>query len=452
MAKQRNIDPSIDDIGINAIPGSRPVDKPKPKRPAAGVAQRRDADAPPVREQAHERRRPAPKQHPRREPYNFISFVRDYRTHLSLGVIFCLVAFAMVVCGISFMFNHGADQSVTHARTVSEIVASGDIVQNAGGPGGAKFAEWLLVDGFGIGSFILAVYLFLLGLALMKLKRCNFWSLSFRCLFSACAISVIVGLLTYNRADVFHLGGTHGYFVNHLLLQYTGALGAYCTTVALLGILVAVFLKPLTILWNAMSKTFSKHKAQLHHEPAAETVAKPEFDILDDNAAGEESDESDDSDADESATTAAAEEAAKIAAEHARFMPPPALDDLDSEDGEDEEPEPGHSAVAAAIAAAAAPVAPVAAEIPATVTVPEVPAPAATEPPAKPAYEAETTAQPEVKGEPEMIIVNATHENTVEDTKSAQITHGDHIGLDQPYDQRAQHSNYVFPQIGRAHV
>ena len=130
MAKQRNIDPSIDDIGINAIPGSRPVDKPKPKRPAAGVAQRRDADAPPVREQAHERRRPAPKQHPRREPYNFISFVRDYRTHLSLGVIFCLVAFAMVVCGISFMFNHGADQSVTHARTVSEIVASGDIVQN----------------------------------------------------------------------------------------------------------------------------------------------------------------------------------------------------------------------------------------------------------------------------------------------------------------------------------
>ena len=454
MAKQRNIDPSIDDIGINAIPGSRPVDKPKPKRPAAGAAQRRDADAPPVREQAHERRRPAPKQHPRRESYNFVSFVRDYRTHLSLGVIFCLVAFAMVVCGISFLFNHGADQSVTHARTVSEIVASGDIVQNAGGPGGAKFAEWLLVDGFGIGSFILAVYLFLLGLALMKLKRCNFWSLSFRCLFSACAISVIVGLLTYNRADVFHLGGTHGYFVNHLLLQYTGALGAYCTTVALLGILVAVFLKPLTILWNAMSKTFSKHKAQLHHEPAAETVAKPEFDILDDNAAGEEPDESDDSDADESATTAAAEEAAKIAAEHARFMPPPALDDLDSEDGEDEEPEPGHNAVAAAAMAAAAPVAPVAAEIPATVAaaataaVPEVTSPAAaTEPQAKPAYEAETVALPEQKGEPEMIIVNATHENTVEDTKSAQITHGDHIGLDQPYDQRAQHSNYVFPPL-----
>ena len=180
-----------------------------------------------------------------------------------------------------------------------------------------------------------------------------------------------------------------------------------------------------------MSKTFSKHKAQLHHEPAAETVAKPEFDILDDNAAGEEPDESDDSDADESATTAAAEEAAKIAAEHARFMPPPALDDLDSEDGEDEEPEPGHNAVAAAAMAAAAPVAPVAAEIPATVAaaataaVPEVTSPAAaTEPQAKPAYEAETVALPEQKGEPEMIIVNATHENTVEDTKSAQITHG----------------------------
>lgn len=459
MPTKRNIDPSIDDIGINSIPGSRPVDTPRPRRTPAQGTPRREQEAPRARGEAQaERRRQAPRQQPRRESYNFVSFVRDYRTHLSLGVIFCLVSFAMVVCGISFLFNHGADQSVTHARTVSEIVASGDVVQNAGGPGGAKLAEWLLVDGFGLGAFILAVYIFLLGLALMKLKKCNFWSLSFRCIFSACALSVIVGLFTYNRADVFHLGGTHGYFVNHLLLQYTGALGAYCTTVALLGILVAVYLRPLSILWRAMSKTFSKHRVQLQHSHEAEDAPKPEFDILEDSTDETETGNEADADAaDDAATAVAADEAARIAAEHARFMPPPALEDLESEDSDDENDPSDPTAAVAAIGltaaasdvAAAATVAPAAAPATTPETAPETPdAPAAdTKPAAAPEVPVAVPEADAPKGEPEMIIVNAKPDISAVTPEAAPIKHGDHIGLDRPYDQCAQHSNYEFPSL-----
>lgn len=54
------------------------------------------------------RRRPAPKK-PKKE-YDFVAFIRDYRTHLAVGIIMCFVAIVMVLCSISFMFTDEADQ------------------------------------------------------------------------------------------------------------------------------------------------------------------------------------------------------------------------------------------------------------------------------------------------------------------------------------------------------
>jgi len=305
------------------------------------------------------------------------------------------------------MFNYGADQSVTHGRTVSEIVGAGDVVQNAGGPVGSKLAEFLLVDTFGIGSFILAVYVFLIGLAVMKVKKCSFWSLSFRCLFSAAALSVIVGLLTYNSAGAFNLGGAHGVYMNKLLLDYTGALGAYCVLVALLGLLVAVYLKPLGSLWRVMSKAMSR-PARVEEVSAEAEESESRIGMLEDD----ESELAGDTPAsdDELETVATA----SIPADHLRFMP---QEDMEPEQDEEVEQSVEQAETAVAV------------EIDNENDTPEV---------------TSVLSQP---GEPEMIIKNAAQATVSGEDEDNIISDGDHIGLDEPFDQRASHSNYQFPPL-----
>ncbi len=405
MPSNRTIDPAVDDIGIETIPGARPVTpRPGRKRPQSGATRPlADGGAPRRAERSS-----APKRKVKSEPsYNFISFLRDYRTHLGFGIVLCITAFAMAVCGISFMFNYGADQSVTHGRTVTEIVGAGDIVQNAGGPVGSKLAEFLLVDTFGIGSFILAVYVFLIGLAVMKVKKCSFWSLSFRCLFSAAALSVIVGLLTYNSAGAFNLGGAHGVYMNKLLLDYTGALGAYCVLVALLGLLVAVYLKPLGSLWRVMSKAMSR-PARVEEVSAEAEESESRIGMLEDD----ESELAGDTPAsdDELETVAAA----SIPADHLRFMP---QEDMEPEQDEEAEQNVEQAETAVAV------------EIDNENDKPEV---------------TSVLSQP---GEPEMIIKNAAQATVGGEDEDNIISNGDHIGLDEPFDQRASHSNYQFPPL-----
>lgn len=465
MSSQNSIDPTVDEIISETIPGARTV--------RTGARQSRVAASgeKPPKSSARKAADPAPK-HTRKtgshktkneELYTFVDFLKDYRTHLGVGIVLCLMAFATVVCGISFLFNHGLDQSVTHGRSISEIVEAGDVVQNAGGPVGSKLAEWLLVDSFGIGAFVLAVYVFLLGLAVMHVKKCSFWSLTFRCLFTAAALSVIVGLLTYNEQMSFNLGGGHGLYINRLLLQYTDALGAYCVMVALIGLLIAVYLNPIKRLFAVMGKVLIRKKpiettssdadedvpepnplemlgASEEDEPcveapsddvplsqkeeipeeqesAEENVVEPvvssdDTNIIDQPASKEESTTADSPDVVAAATAAAL----GIPAAHARFLP----QDINDEDEEQEE------------------------EIPVARTKTIILEDEEDEPVDELPAESEVTeavGKPEIPSEPEMIIVNKA------DAEQAPIQHGDHIGLEEPYDQRAGHSNYQFPSI-----
>ena len=87
------------------------------------------------------------------------SIFRDYRVHLSVGLVLCTISLAMAVATVSFIFNASQDQSVVHGRSIDEIVNSGESIATAGGALGAKVAEWLLVDTFGVASFVLVVYI-----------------------------------------------------------------------------------------------------------------------------------------------------------------------------------------------------------------------------------------------------------------------------------------------------
>lgn len=335
---------------------------------------------------------------PQADTYTFIDFLKDGRTHLGVGLIICIFALVMAITGVSFMLNYDADQSIVHAHSISEIVDSGAQVNNAGGAVGAKLAEFMMVKSFGIGSFVLAFYLFVIGLAVAHVLKIKFFTFTFRCLFTATALSIIAGLFSYNSSSLFRLGGDHGHYINKLLLDYSGALGAYCVCLLMVGLLIAVYLNPLKRFFGMLSQTL-KHRRTATQENAGdfadtdnEPSDSPGLDTLDDEQPGE------------------IEETEEIKPDHSRYMPKPDFDDFDDDPEEekddtdnDKDNDGGSPDTRINI--------------------------------------------PDESDGPELTIVQkALGENTEDEAEEPHvIRHGDHITLDQPYDVRASHSNYVFP-------
>lgn len=360
------------------------------------------------------------KKHRRRGNSSFVAFFTDKRTHLAAGIISCLTAVLMVASSISFIMNGSADQSTIHNRSIGEIVAAGDSVETAGGIAGAKLAEFLLVDTLGTGSFVIAIYLFLLGLAMMRVKKCHLWSLSFKCLFTATALSVITGLLSYNTESLFHLGGNHGYHINRLLHVYSDALGAYCVSVALAGILIAIYLHPLArLVAAARNLRFNRRTAAANAAENAEAVDIDGFDTPEEDSAEET----------ESVTES---EEVKKAEVLSRPADPGTLKGFDIDAFADEETDnDAENEITSK---------------PKTenITLPqEEKKQEATEPATN------TTNTPAKEPELEIVVNNNPDENRAASPSGlpgeSTISAGSHIGLDQPFDHRAELAGYRMP-------
>ena len=216
--------------------------------------------------------RPAtPKKKPDSKPtFNaWIEFFRSQRTRLALGIILSVMCLFWLMVSISYLKNGPVDQSIVAENSVEAIANAPEGVQNAGGAAGAKLAHVLMVDGLGVGSFVLVVYSAVLALALFGLVRCKFWAFTFKCLFTAISLSIITGLFTYNAETAFHWGGNHGRYVNQWLFHVSDALGAYAISVILIGLLAVMYLAQLRSFYINVSGKVTKARAAM-----AEAAAK----------------------------------------------------------------------------------------------------------------------------------------------------------------------------------
>lgn len=401
-----NTTPSLDEFENDAALGGMPR---RPVQSTADNGQRPQRQAQPRRRPTPDSVGPQPRRSgqqrrqakPAKPAYTIVDFVRDYRTHLGVGIFLCLVAIVMAGCTISFLFSSSADQSLIHGQTIAQIAESGKEVENVFGAFGAKMCELLLVNTFGLASFIMVIYVFALGLAAMHAYAMSFFRFTFRCLFSTVALSIIFGLVSFNRADMFHLGGEHGYYINALVMKYADALGAFALSVLLAGILVAVYLHPIKQLIAVISKNMPKRKPKPVVE---EEVAETPLDALGDP---------DEHDHEAQEEEIESEMPALERNDHSRFMPPAALDDF--EENTPETPETEHVDEVVQVA--------------------------------EPIEDNADTATSD--DGPEVIVVSQCLDTTSSDNEPTEmeIRHGDHIGLDQPYDVNAEHPNYEFPPL-----
>ena len=228
-----------------------------PRRPSAGP-QKRVKNAP-----------------KRRNGNSLSGFFKDRRTQIGLGIILVAIAFVMAISTISHLRNGAADQSiVAGGASVRQIADSGEEVRNAGGAFGAWLAHVLMTEGLGIGAFVLVYYLATVGLTLLGVVKSRFWSLSFKCLFSAIALSVVVGFITLDSTGFLHWGGVHGRYANLWLMHIGSWPLALAVSVVLVGLLCAIYLNPLKHIIAVV-------KSHLPERKSAATDAEPQPVALD---------------------------------------------------------------------------------------------------------------------------------------------------------------------------
>ncbi len=263
-------DPSYQAFESEALPRPRharrrvetqdvtPSQEPAPRRRAAAERPENSSSRPPRPEQPLSEsapRRQEAAEAPRRQakpkkqsdtPSTVVKFFTDGRFAMFIGGFLLVVAVYTIVSLISFFAVGTDDQSLTHSLDFEQMVSRSESVKNAGGPLGARLADWLISGSFGLGSIALVVYVALLGLALVGLKKINFLSLTFKTLITVIAVSIVLGMVTFNFATPFYWGGIHGMRINQWLYTVTGVWGMLGVSVVMMSALVFLFLKQIS--------------------------------------------------------------------------------------------------------------------------------------------------------------------------------------------------------------
>ena len=190
--------------------------------------------------------------------------IKSERTRFGIGITLVIISVVMFVMLLGFLKTGSLDESlVSSTNSISEIANAPEGVENISGALGAKVSHLLFVDGLGIGAFVLAFYLFYLALALFGVVRINFWSFSFKCVFTAVALSIVVGLFTYNAETALHWGGNHGRYVNMYLYHISDVIGQFAVSIFLIAMLVVMYFHQMKKAYSSSSALLKKRREAL---------------------------------------------------------------------------------------------------------------------------------------------------------------------------------------------
>ncbi len=159
-----------------------------------------------------------------------------------LGVVLFAFAVFLLVAVVSYYFYWQADQMAVRG-------GGGSVVQNPTGPAGAKLADWIVGQWFGVFGLTIPVLLIILALRIIDFRPASL-SKSVRIgLVTMILGSLSLGYLLGDAWGVFGtgLGGAHGIYLSELIVSYLGAAGT--GLLLLLGwILLGVYITRRTIL------------------------------------------------------------------------------------------------------------------------------------------------------------------------------------------------------------
>lgn len=203
-------------------------------------------------------------------------FFSDGRTRFALGMILMLFSMYLLIAFVSFFMSGDVDQSRVTNYTPVEIANSSNNVSNVGAAFGAKVANDLVYNGFGIGAFIIVIWSFVIGFRFVRKSKSHFASFTLISIIGLCAVSMILGTVSLFAADLtfFPLGGNFGKYNNLYLDKLIGIPGLLMLDFILCMIWVLCCRNNIVAVWKTIKSWIPERPVEENAEE--EEVEKPE--------------------------------------------------------------------------------------------------------------------------------------------------------------------------------
>ena len=207
---------------------------------------------------------------------SFIKRVKGWLTGPSAkilaGIFLGCLTIYFAITFISYFATCINDQSKIASAPVG--YASG--ISNPGGEGGARLSELVINEGFGLGSFVIIIWLGALSLkTLVKWPRFKTLDFTIKCLVALITVSLIIGLVTYNMHTSVNWGGYHGTYVNAFIIKFIGNIGAVLLSIFMIAAFVVICMRDL-VKWILRKRAKRAERRRIAAEEKAARLAKEE--------------------------------------------------------------------------------------------------------------------------------------------------------------------------------
>ena len=201
-----------------------------------------------------------------------VSFVEKVKAWASsqttrwlLGLFLGSFAVYLGVAFLSYFTSCIKDQSEINNTPIGMSGA----IANASGEGGARLSEFLINECFGLGSFVIVIWLVAMALKQLVGKP-RFKSVDFtiKSLVALITVSLIIGLLTIGFHTQVNWGGYHGRYVNEFIIHFLGWTGAVVLCIFLIACFVVICLRDF-INWILRMKHKRDEKRRIEAEKRA---------------------------------------------------------------------------------------------------------------------------------------------------------------------------------------
>lgn len=201
---------------------------------------------------------------------SFKVFFASRTTAVVTGIILAGFAAYFLISFVSYIGSCISDQSVIYNHEFGSIPE----VANKGGEGGARLSEFLINGGFGLGAFVVIVWLVCISLRLLIGRpRLRVLDFTLKCMIGFVTLSLIVGLFTIGSNTAINWGGYHGRYVNEWILGFFGWWGAVILCIVMVALFVVICMRDI-IKWILEKKRILDEKRRVLIEKRAQERAK----------------------------------------------------------------------------------------------------------------------------------------------------------------------------------
>lgn len=172
------------------------------------------------------------------QPIEVKQLLKDERTHKITGIIFLLIAFLLFIAFTSYLFTWEEDQDKVLSAGSSLFWGSEVQVSNLLGTLGAYLSHFFIYKGFGVASYFICSFFFVVGVNLFFGKKIFSISKNIKYLLLGLVILSVAFAQVFD-AKVFPWGGAVGKLAKNWLNQVIGQVGTLAVlTVAVLSYVI----------------------------------------------------------------------------------------------------------------------------------------------------------------------------------------------------------------------